>query len=67
MPGPLIPLHWNVHQAIEVTDFLADIIEAIWDTHGHRMAHHMRRIAAEEHQRQIVLRDAEDSDDEIPF
>ncbi len=68
MHRPIIPHHWNVQEAIEVTDFLAELIEAIWDTHGDRMAQHLRLIAAEEHEREMMLRDADDVlDDEVTF
>lgn len=68
MHRPIIPHHWNVQEAIEVTDFLAELIEAIWDTHGDRMAQHLRLIAAEEHEREMMLPDDDDvRDDERHF
>jgi len=68
MHRPIIPHHWNVQEAIEVTDFLAELIEAIWDTHGDRMAQHLRLLSAEEHEREMQHRDSQDSmDDDIPF
>ena len=63
-----IPTHWNVQEAIDVTDFLADIIEAVWETHGDRMAQHLRALSACEQARELERFEAEDDPcDEIPF
>ncbi|NOZ95495.1 MAG: hypothetical protein GXP47_12280 [Acidobacteria bacterium] len=66
MYQPIIPLHWDVTQAIEVTDFLAEII--VWDTHGARMSQYLRIQAAEEAKRQAESKEDNDATDhEFPF
>lgn len=65
---PMVPQHWTVQQAIEVTDFLAELIEAIWELHGDRMAQHLRLVAAEEHEREMQRHDPDDAmNDELPL
>lgn len=33
-----IPAHWTAEQASSICDFLHDLIEALWNVHGDKMA-----------------------------
>jgi hypothetical protein len=37
-PLPAIPTHWSPEEALAVHDFLADILEAIWEAYGDDMS-----------------------------
>jgi hypothetical protein len=40
-PSVEIPDCWSPETACEIADFLSDIVQAIWATHGTAMAHYL--------------------------
>ena len=61
-----IPENWTAKEAIVIYDFLADIIEAIWECYEHKMV----EILMHEENNPDNLIDCieiEDGFDEIPF
>jgi len=42
-PSIEIPDSWSPELALEIADFLGDIVQAIWATHGSAMAQYLER------------------------
>ena len=63
-----IPTQWTADEALTVAYFLENIIEAIWDIHGHQMSRYLQvsyngSITARIHE----IEDQDEPYPEIPF
>ena len=59
-PSLEIPDHWTPEMACEITDFLGDVICAIWAIHGTAMARYLEPLGAPDPR-------AIDGEDDLPF